>query len=139
MTSLDSLPTWILSSAATRTHQILQAGLGRAGYAGYEYRCLAALAEGEGLSQAQLGQLAALDPRDVTHTLRALEDRALVSRAKDPDHGRRMRVSLTPAGKRAVKRLGAVMTEIQDDAFGSLTKEELATLLRLLPRIGSPG
>lgn len=50
-----------------------------------------------------------------------------------------MRVSLTSAGKRAVKRLGAVMAEIQDDAFGSLTKEELATLLRLLSRIGSPG
>lgn len=32
---------------------------------------------------AELGAAAALDPRDVTLTVRALEDRGIVSRAKD--------------------------------------------------------
>ena len=65
---LTSLPTWILSSAATRSHQVLLALLAHEGVNGYEYRCLSALAAADQLSQTDLGAAAALDPRDVTHT-----------------------------------------------------------------------
>lgn len=132
---LFSLGTWVLSSASGRAHQILQARLSDAGVTGYEYRCLAALAEGR-MSQSQLGVAAALDARDVTHTVRALESRGLLDRAKDPDHGRRMLVSLTDAGRATSRTLTTVMDDVQAEVFGDLSADDRATLFALLRRVG---
>lgn len=134
--SLAALPTWILSSAATRSHQTLHLRLAEAGVSGYGYRCLAALAERGQLSQAALGEAVSLDPRDVTHTVRALEESGLVSRIKDPGHGRRVLVSLTVAGQQAAGRSGRVMASVQDEVFAKLSAEERSTLLALLARVG---
>ncbi len=133
---LDTLPTWILSAAASRSHQVLQRRLADAGVTGYDYRCLAALAVADEMSQARLGQSAALDPGDVTHTVRSLQNRGLVRREKDPGHGRRMLVSLTPSGRRAADDLAAAMADVQDQVFGRLSDVERANLLRLLARVG---
>lgn len=134
---LKSLPTWILSSAATRSHQILHRKLSAAGVDGYEYRCLAALAHRGQLSQAALGDEAALDPRDVTHTVRALQERGVVFRKKDPEHGRRMLVSLTEEGIRMANRLTHLMADVQDVVFGRLTTKERSALMELLGRVGT--
>jgi len=131
---LDGLPTWALSAAATRSHQILQRRLNEAGATGYEYRCLTSLADHDGVSQAALGTMTSLDPRDVTHTVRALEARGLVGRAADPTHGRRVLVSLTPDGRVAAAALVEVMSAVQDEVFAQLDGEERAHLLRLLAK-----
>lgn len=131
-----SLPTWMLSAAATRSHQILHKQLAQAGVDGYEYRCLSTLAIQGRMSQAELGNAAALDPRDVTHTVRALEGRGLVSREKDPGHGRRILVSLTGVGRRTADRLAIVMADVQDRVFGRLSAEERIRLLGLIERVG---
>lgn len=132
----DSLPTWVLSAAATRSHRALHRRLAAAGVTGYEFRCLTALAATHHLSQTQLGDAAALDPRDVTQTVRALEARGLVARDRDPSHGRRLLVSLTTAGSRAAEQLVPVMDEVQDQVFGRLSAGERSTLLKLLERVG---
>lgn len=44
------------------------------------------------LTQTKLGTIAGLAACDVTHTVRALEDRRLIARTKDPSHGRRQLV-----------------------------------------------
>lgn len=131
-----SLATWALSSAAARSHQVLQAGLVSAGASGYEFRCLSALSRVRQMSQIDLGSAAALDPRDVTHTVRALESRGLVSRVRDPRHGRRQLVSLTPDGQLVVEHLSSIMEGIQDAVFHRLTLEERSTLVELLDRVG---
>lgn len=137
-TSLADLPTWVLSSAATRAHQILQSALADAGFSGYEYRCLWALTTADRLSQTDLGVAAALDPGDVTHTVRALEERGLVRREPDPGHGRRRLVSLTRAGREAADALDPVMADVQDAVLRGLTEKERTTLVRLLARVGRP-
>ena len=134
--SLAALPTWVLSSAATRSHQTLHSRLAAAGASGYGYRCLTALAARSQMSQTELGEATSLDPRDVTHTVRTLEERGLVSRTKDPGHGRRILVSLTAAGHQTVLDLGPVMEGIQDEVFGNLSADERITLLSLLARVG---
>jgi DNA-binding MarR family transcriptional regulator len=134
--TLVSLPTWTLSAAATRSHQILQQMLSEAGVSGYEYRCLVALAAVHAMSQADLGDAAVLDPRDITHTVRALEGRGLLLREKDPDHGRKILVSLTLEGQQTAARLAGIMAEIQARVFGQLSTEELSILLGLLKRVG---
>jgi len=133
---LTSLPTWILSSAATRSHQALQAHLARAGVNGYAYRCLTSLAALGQLSQTELGNAASLDPRDVTHTVRDLEARRLVSRDSDPQHGRRVLVTLTSEGGEVAAGLASVMAQAQAQIFGRLSAQEQSTLLSLLARVG---
>ena len=136
-TAMELLPTWILSSAATRSHQRLHQALSAEGITGYEYRCIAALAAtAQSLSQADLGRATALDRADVTNTVRSLEERGLVVRDKDPGHGRRVLVSLTSVGHETSDRLAEVMANIQYEVFGRLTSDELATLVSLLRRVG---
>jgi DNA-binding MarR family transcriptional regulator len=131
------LPTWILSSAPTRSHRRLHRALATAGFNGYQYRCGSVLgATTEPLSQADLGRATALDRGDVTNTVRSLEERGLVVRGKDPHHGSRVLVSLTPAGHDSATRVVKVMASIQHDVFGRLTSDELATLVALLRRTG---
>jgi DNA-binding MarR family transcriptional regulator len=136
--NLTSLPTWILNSAANRSHHVLQSLLTQAGVTGYAYRCLTALAASEHLSQTDLGSAAALDPRDVTHTVRDLEARGLVSRVKDPSHGRRQLVSLTVEGRRTAARLTDIIADVQDTVFRALSTEERTVLLGLLERVARP-
>ena len=133
---LDSLPTWALSVAATRSHRTLHRRLAAAGVTGYEFRCLAVLAATDRVSQKELGEAAALDPHDVTQTVRVLEGRGLVTREADPSHGRRILVSSTTAGRRAYEELLAVMTQVQDEVFGRLSADERSVLLELLARVG---
>lgn len=131
-----SLPSWVLSSASNRAHQILHQHLAAAGVDGYGYRCLSALTDVESLSQTELGVAAALDPRDVTHTVRRLEVEGFVQRAKDPNHGRKVLVSLTGEGKNVAKELGKVMANAQARIFGGLSADERQTLIALLERVG---
>jgi DNA-binding MarR family transcriptional regulator len=133
---LSLLPTWILSSAAMRSHQILHKQLSLSGVDGYEYRCIAALATQSQLSQAELGVAAVLDPRDVTHTVRALEERGLVVREKAPNHGRKVLVSLTSAGRKTAKKLVPAMAEVQEEVFKRLGLEDRTKLLELLELVG---
>jgi DNA-binding MarR family transcriptional regulator len=78
-----------------------------------------------------------LDPRDVTHTVRRLEIRGLVSRKKDPNHGRKVLVSLTDAGVATTGQLDRVMADVQDEVFGRLSQDERNALLGLLERVAT--
>lgn len=132
---LPGLGTWVLSQAAARSHKVLHRRLRDAGFSGFEYRVLVALDDTGCVHQAELGNATALDPRDVTHTVRALEERGLVIRAHDPAHGRRVLVSLSPAGSAAAESLRTVMEEIQMEVFGKLSPVQRDELLALLSRV----
>lgn len=133
--SLPGLGTWVLSQAAARSHQVLHRHLRDAGFSGFEYRVLVALDDAGCLHQAELGHAAALDRRDVTHTVRALEDRGLVTRSPDPAHGRRVLVALSPTGSAAVASLRTVMQGIQAEVFGKLSLAQRRELLGLLDHV----
>lgn len=129
---LRELPSWLLSQAAARSHQLLTDQLAAVGASGYEYRVLAALGDGGRASQAEVGRAAALDRRDVTHTVRALESAGLLSRADDPDDARRLVVDLTSAGIERLAELDQVLADVQNDLLAPLTPAQRTQLLRLL-------
>ncbi|GAA2011399.1 MarR family winged helix-turn-helix transcriptional regulator [Microbacterium ulmi] len=133
---LKSLPTWSLSRAAASSHRILHRRLGEAGFTGYEYRVLAAVVAAAHLSQAEIGRAASLDPRDVTHTVRRLEQRGLLTRTPSSANARIVTVQMSPEGLHAWRRLHAVMLQIQREVFAPLQATEIRTLIELLDRIG---
>lgn len=129
---LTKLATWQLSQAAARSHRVLHERLAEEGATGYGYRVLAALGDLGPASQADLGRAAALDRRDVTHTVRDLDARKLVTRRADPGDGRLMLVELTTAGAAMLERLDLVVDEVQDVVLAGLTPGQRRTLVELL-------
>ena len=135
VTRIDELLTWLLSQAAARTHRVLHQRLGDADFTGYEYRVLSALANGEPLNQTEVGRRAALDRSDVTASIRRLYDRGLVDRQADPNHGRRIIITITTAGAKAWTKAERVMTAVQDEVFGSLSTPQREMLRSLLIQV----
>lgn len=76
-----------------------------------------------------------VDRRDVTHTLRGLEARKLISRSADPGDARRMLAELADAGESLLERLDRVVDEVQNEAFASLTATQRDKLLNLLQQL----
>jgi MarR family transcriptional regulator, lower aerobic nicotinate degradation pathway regulator len=132
---LDSLPTWLLSRASGRAHRLLADAFADAGARGYHYRALAALGDFGPTSQTALGRRAQLDDSDVVAALAELEADALVERAHDPDDGRRKIVTITPAGKRQLKKLDRIVASVQEELLAPLSASERAELIRLLGRV----
>lgn len=132
---LAQLPTWQLSQASARSHRVLHEHLAQSGASGYDYRVLAALGDLGQASQAELGRAAVLDRRDVTHTVRDLEARELVTRGPDPRDARQTLVRMTDSGKSLLLRLDLVVDQAQSEVFAPLTATERSTLLRLLQQL----
>ena len=91
------------SLAMTRLYKPLLAGLGLT-YP--QYLALLVLWEDDGLSVGELGERLFLDSGTLTPLLKRLESAGLVSRLRAVDDERRVRVTLTPAG-RALKARAA--------------------------------
>jgi DNA-binding MarR family transcriptional regulator len=61
-----------------------------------------------------------------------LEERGLIERRRVANDRRRHLVSLTPQGKRALRRLRAIVKGVDDEFFAPLDAEQRATLQELL-------
>lgn len=86
----------------------------------------------------RMGALAAaLDvvPRSATDVVVGLEAAGLVERGPDPDDGRAVAVSLSPAGRDAVDAVAAGRRRAAASMFGALDEADLATLQALLTRL----
>ena len=132
---LANLATWQLTQASARSHRVVHERLAQAGASGYDYRVLAVLGDLGPVSQADLGRAAVLDRRDVTHTVRDLQARELVTRRPDPRDGRQTLVELTAAGSSMLERLDLVLDEVQTEVFAGLTVDQRHTLLNLLQQL----
>ena len=89
----------------------------------------------DGLTQRELGRrIGLVDPTAFT-ALSAMERRGLVTRAKDPSDGRKIKVFLTAHGKALREEMLPLAHEINAEGLRGLAREEIATLLRLLKKI----
>lgn len=133
-----SLVTWRLSRLNRRAHRILTGRLTAAGFSGYQYRLLAALAETGPMSQVELGQRAGLDRSDVTHEIETLSKRSLVERSPDPTDRRRNVVALTEAGAASLEPLDEIVENVQNDLLAGLSENDRREFDRLLDLLLEP-
>jgi len=82
-----------------------------------------------------LAERLAADPPYVTLIVDDLEKRGLVQRMPHPEDRRAKLVKLTAAGRAAAARAGAILDE-PPAALHDVPAEDLATLLRVLDRLG---
>jgi DNA-binding MarR family transcriptional regulator len=136
-------PTWLLSRAYARSHNVLNEAFAAEGVRGYHFRLLAALDQYGPTSQADLGRHTGIDRSDVVATVNDLVTRGLVQRKPDPVDRRRNVITITKRGVTTLERLDAVLDDVQDTVLAALTANERKTFVRLLAKVidehGAPG
>ncbi len=98
-------------------------------------RILWILSQEDGLSQAEVGRRAKLEPATVTATIARLEKRELVERLPDPDDRRVLRCWMTPAGRMLHRTLEGLHHRIETEAFAGFSEDERDRLADYLRRV----
>jgi len=134
-TRLTSQPSWLLNQSAAYATRLVNDGLAAVDARRYHYRLLATLEEVGPASQATLGRRSGIHFSDIVETINELVERELVRRAPDPSDRRRHIITITPAGRRYLRRLDKQLERIQDELLAPLSPEERQLLIRLLTRV----
>jgi MarR family transcriptional regulator, lower aerobic nicotinate degradation pathway regulator len=132
---LRALPSWLLNQAALRANRLVSEGFEEEGMRRHHFSVLVALDEDGPASQAALGRRLGIDRSDMVAVINDLERDGLVARAKDERDRRRNVVRATPAGQKALKRLGARADAAQAELLEPLSAAERRTLEGLLARV----
>jgi DNA-binding MarR family transcriptional regulator len=129
------LPSWLLTQTAQHAYRLVSEQLGAAGARGYHYRTLTVLDREGPASQADLGRRGGIHLSDLVATLNELVAGGFVERTPDPVDRRRNVITLTPAGRRHLRRLDRQVARAQDELLAPLDGAERATLTVLLHRL----
>jgi DNA-binding MarR family transcriptional regulator len=132
---LRGLPSWLINQAAIAGNRLVADGLSSAGTRRHHYALLAALAEVGPASQADLSRRIMIDRSDMVATVNELGEQGLVERTPDPTDRRRNVVTITPAGRRRLRKLDRLVAKSQDELLAALSAEERAQLVDLLTRV----
>jgi len=115
--------------------------LAERGYTEQQWRVLVILNEKGELEATALARYGAILMPSLTRIIKNLEDQKLIQRTKDLSDGRRMHISLTPAGKQLIaseaERLEAIHSKV-DDFLGSEKTNQLLNLLSELAKLEPP-
>jgi DNA-binding MarR family transcriptional regulator len=95
---------------------------------------LSYLADRDGISQQELGDICAMDANNLVLVLNELEAAGLAQRRRDPEDRRRHIVEVTDAGRTAFQRGERAREAVEDDVLGALDSDERQTLRRLLAK-----
>jgi DNA-binding MarR family transcriptional regulator len=105
---------------------------------GAEYALLVPLSDTPGglLRARDLGRLVGWDRSRISHQLRRMEQRGLVSREPCPDDARGSMVRLTPAGRSAIKAAAPKhVTTVRRFFLDPLSDDEIDTLTTLFDKL----
>ncbi len=97
-----------------------------------QYAALSVLAEGPGLSGAEVARRCFVTPQTMNGILVKLEGAGLVSRRAHPEHGRVLQAYPTQEGERLVGRAHQAVLKIEEKMLGDLGQDERLRLLEAL-------
>ncbi|MFJ9766882.1 MarR family winged helix-turn-helix transcriptional regulator [Streptomyces erythrochromogenes] len=132
---LRELPSRLLGQASTHAQRLVTDALSRADARKWHYAAMVALEESGPASQATLSERTGIHRSDLVAVINELAERELVERAPDPDDRRRNVITLTPLGRRRLRRLEQLLDTAQDELLAPLSAAERGQLTRLLGRI----
>ena len=98
-----------------------------------ESSALSRLQNGGPTTAATLARLEQISPQSIGVTVASLEAKGLIQRSADPADGRRVILSLTPAGDATVHARRSARDQQFTRALSALTAKERAQLLRAMP------
>jgi DNA-binding MarR family transcriptional regulator len=94
-----------------------------------QYTALSIVRSADGLSNAQLARRTLITPQSMIKVIAGLEDKGLVTRAPDPDHGRVLRTALTARGTEVLERCDALEEQVEEAMLAELADPQRSRLL----------
>lgn len=128
---LDEQLCFALYSASRAFTRAYAPVLGPLGLTYPQYLVMLVLWDGDGVSVSELGERLGLDSGTLTPLLKRMDEAGLVTRARDVDDERVVRVSLTKAGRALDQRAKDVPSEMACRVGFSPNKQSLAALAEL--------
>ncbi|MFD7920069.1 MarR family winged helix-turn-helix transcriptional regulator [Streptomyces sp. NPDC059740] len=135
---IQALPTWLLNRTAARGRDLVGRALAAEGLRTGHHALLAAVADLQPVTQADLGRCTGFDRKDVTGLLDDLAAAGLVRRSPHPTDRRKNAVTLTDRGGEVLARCADAGDEANRALLAPLDAGERAQLLRLLRRVAFP-
>ncbi|MFF6775437.1 MarR family winged helix-turn-helix transcriptional regulator [Streptomyces sp. NPDC012637] len=132
---LRGLPSRLLAMTSARADRMVGERLAAEDARKWHYAVLVSIDEFGPTSQAGLSRRTGIYRSDLVSVINELEQRGQVARTPDPDDRRRNVVTLTPQGRRQLKRLDKVLADAQDELMAPLSVAERALLVGLLERV----
>ncbi|KAB8166351.1 MarR family transcriptional regulator [Streptomyces sp. 3MP-14] len=120
---------------AARSDRLVNEGLARVDARKWHYAVLASLQDLGPGSQAALSERTGIHRSDMVGVLNELTERGLVERTPDPDDRRRNTITISGRGRRQLRRLEAVLDDLDGELFAPLSLAEREEFLRLLNRL----
>lgn len=134
---LDGTAVWLLAQASARGHRLARERLARANVRRWHYAILATLADSGPSAQADISRRIGVDRGDLVALLNDLEQSGYVTRTPDPTDRRRNVVSLTRAGRGALRRFDRLVVAADGELLAPLSATERTQLMHLLDKIGT--
>jgi DNA-binding MarR family transcriptional regulator len=128
---------YLVNRAARVMAQQLADELRPAGIGIGQWAVLLFLWDRDGLSQAELARVVAIEPPTLVRTLDRMERDGLVERRRDPRDARLSRIYLTKRGRMLRDELVPHALAINARQLGGFSTDERLTLLRLLARMAA--
>jgi MarR family transcriptional regulator, lower aerobic nicotinate degradation pathway regulator len=132
--SLTRWPTYCLAQLYRPANARIEVALAETGVSLRTYHILAWLDRGEGLSQQQVADRIEVDRSDMVRALDRLEEQGYVVRVRDTADRRRHVLTITPAGRTAMKEAEPIIGRLNDEMLRRLSDEERRTFHRLILR-----
>ncbi|CAM4005502.1 MarR family winged helix-turn-helix transcriptional regulator [Smaragdicoccus niigatensis] len=103
------------------------------------YSVLQALDDLDGASQAELSSYLRIDAATMVACIDELEKRTFVTRGRDPKDRRRYRIELTSQGADALVEANSGLEDLQREALGDLSVDNLEALTSALAALNTSG
>ena len=124
-----------LRAAYLGLHRQTNACLARAGITADQFVLLAALADGDAVTQQELVRRTFSDPSTVRAMLVLLQARGLIARRRHAADSRARCVTLTRKGRRAFNRMWKMSESVRARLLAAFGADEVPALIALLCRI----
>ncbi len=138
-TTLEDDLAFLLARIGTATRLRLAEAVASLELTLRQFFVLSAIADNEGLSQAQLGERLRIDASSIVQVLDDCQRDGLAERRPSANDRRRYAVHLTDLGRSHLARAREAITAVQDELFSSLDRSRRASLLELLLTLSSQG
>ena len=134
---LLTLPTFLAKKVGFGVKERMMEAFEESGLSMYDHTILALLDEEPTETQAQIADALGYDRSHLVGVLDDLEERGLIERRRDTTDRRRHLVTMTPAGKKALTQLRAIVAQVEEEYFAPLNATERKTLTSLLARLAA--
>lgn len=122
--NLDEVVGYVLKRAASALRASMETVLRPLGLTVPQYACLELLGQHPGLSNAELARGAFVSRQAMNGVLRGLQDRGLVRRPAEADHGRALPTDLTDAGRQRLHAASVAVRAVEERMLAGLAAPE---------------